>query len=297
MGQLDNVFEYVEVSLDSADATTSGNSVFENAGDNFDPVLSSFSWPVFSLTSKKWVVAGLKVLSAEIPYQYNNINNGNNTFVYIDSGTRYDLRIPEGQYTSGNAVATALETTIQMIRPGFSVSYSSTNQKFTFTPPGAFVWGLEFTSRSSAYTVLGFLVGSFTNTGGSITSPRYSEWYGPKYLYVNSRTIGPLVNFVIADDSRSGGLGNQIAKIPVRVDLVSSVGFIEYNDSNPDNFFDFFANNQFDSLDLYLTSGPDEGQIPLDLRGHSWSIKLGLLIYRDATPNIKEKPGFQKIIK
>lgn len=297
MGKIDEVFEYVELCLDSADAITSGDLVFKNPGNDFLPALSSYSWPLFSITSKKWQVAAIKVLEASIPYQYNNINNGNNSLVYIDTGVSYNIRIPEGVYNSGASIAAILQTAIQMVRPGFSVSYSTTTQKFTFTPPGAFAWSLVFNNRSTAYSVLGFLVGTYSNVGGSIESLRYAEWYGSKYLYLNSRTIGPLINFVLSDNSPSGGLGNQIAKIPIEIETVSNLGFINYKDENPENFFDFFALNQFDSLDLYLTPGPSEGQVPLDMRGHSWSVKLGLLVYRDATANIKEKPTFQKIIK
>ena len=48
---------------------------------------------------------------------------------------------------------------------------------------------------------------------------------------------------------------------------------------------------QFDAFDFYLTLGSEQSQVPLDMQGVSWSIKLGILNYRKATDDLFKKPG------
>ena len=293
---IDRVFEYVEIYLDSGDAVAAGGTNFKNPGVGFDPSIASFSWPLFSFTKRRWKVAGFKVLSADIPFFYDNINNGNNKFIYVDTGVSYTVRIPEGNYTTGASVATAVQAALIAIRPGFSVTFSTTTLKFTFSPPGAFAWSLRFPGRDSAYSVLGFLVdGVYSNVGSFIVSKRAAEWYGSKYLYLNSDIIGPLIHTGIPDDSSFNGISTHIAKIPI--EFSDNTGFIHYEDSNTNNFFDFFTYNHFDLIDLYLTPGPSEGQKPLDLRGLTWSVKLGLLVYRDPSRIIEDSDENHIIIK
>lgn len=47
----------------------------------------------------------------------------------------------------------------------------------------------------------------------------------------------------------------------------------------------------FDSLDLYLTLGSVGVQLPLDMKGAAWSVKIGVLAYRKATDMLYKKPA------
>jgi hypothetical protein len=298
MGELNNTFEYVELNLDSWDSATAGNSSFENSTSPTNQL--QYSWPQFYFTRKNLVVAGLKVLSAEIPFVYDTVTPGNNTFIFTVNGVQTVVTIPTGTYT-GPTLATQLQTLLAAISGGFTVTWSSTTLKFIFTFAGGAVdWGFIFGSRLTAYALLGFLpVSTNTRNGnGSLTSSTVASPTGPYYLYLNSRTLGSLVNFNLADNTGNPS-GPEMCRIPVSANFGE---LILYNDPDPEKYFDFFAGGQFNTFDFYLTLGSDQTQKPLDMKGAPWSIKLGLLVYRDASQNLGKRPahmmkGVNTIIK
>lgn len=288
MAELSNTFEYVELNLDSWDSSAAGNSAFENSTSPTNQL--QYSWPQFYFTRKNLVIAGLKILSAEIPFVFDTVSSGNNTFQFTLAGTPTTITIPAGTYT-GTTLAAQLQTLIQVVSPGFLVTWSDTTLRFTFTfSGGAVTWGFIFPAgRQSAYSLMGFLPNSTTTfTGnGSIVSPTVASPTGPYYLYLNSRTIGSLINFNLADNAANGS-GPEMCRIPVNVNFG---GVILYTDPDPEKYFDFFTGNQFNSFDFYLTLGSDQTQKPLDMKGAPWSLKIGLLVYRDASQNLGKRPA------
>lgn len=285
---LNNSLEYVELCVDSWDATASGGQVFEFSDSPTSQMV--YSWPQYYFTTKKLQVAGFKILSAEIPFVYDVITPANNTFIYRISGVPSIITIPVGTYT-GPQLATALQTLLAAVTVGFTVVWNSQILKFVFTQPTAVPWSLEFTSRQTAYSPLGFLPETVTSAvvgiNSKIVSSTIAQVTGPYYLYVNSRRIGSLINFNLTDGSVSKGVGPELARIPVNVQFGS---VIFYNDPDVNHFFDFFIGSQFDNIDFYLTLGSDQYQKPLDMKGSPWSLKLGLLCYRGAQSNLYEKP-------
>lgn len=284
---LNQTFEYMELNLDSWDTTSAGRQTF--IGSTSNPSLIRYSAPNYFFTSKSPIVAGLKVLQAEIPFVYDVITPVNNTFVYTTAGIPFTITIPVGTYT-GPQLAAQLQTLFGAITAGFLVTWSSQLLKFTFTYPLATTWSLFFGTRDTAYSPMGFVPGVvYSNTGiaSTIVSAIIGQVSGPYYLYVNSTKIGALINCNLADGSKTQGIGPQICRIPVNVQFGS---VIFYTDPDPSKYFDFFAGTQFDSMDFYLTLGSDQYQLPLDMKGSPWSLKLGVLIYRPATTDLYQKP-------
>ena len=258
-------------------------------GSNSNPNLIQFSWPQYFFTSKKPQVAALKVIQAEIPFVYDVITTSNNTFVYTSAGVPTTITIPTGTYT-GPQLATQLTTLMSAVTAGFTVTWSSQTLKFTFTYPLSSTWTLFFATRNTAYSPLGFVPGTiYSNSGVSstIVSAIIAQVAGPYYIYVNSNKLGSLVNFNLADQSITSGIGPEICRIPVNVQFGS---VIFYSDPTPTYLFDFFTNIQFDSFDFYLTLGSDQYQKPLDLKGSPWSLKLAVLTYRKASTDLYQKP-------
>jgi hypothetical protein len=289
---LNQIFEYSELCLDSTDATTYSGNFTPN------PNTAKFSWPTFFFTKRQQKVAGIKVISAQIPFVYDVINTSNNTFLFTEGGVPNTITITPGTYTSAT-LATELQTRLAAVSAGFTVTYSTTTLKFTFNHATGVAWSLFFGNRNTPYVNLGFPVGVLYSATGvsSIVSPSVALVTGSNYLYLNSSKIGSLVNFNLSDGNPTAGSGQQICRIPVNVAYGSVV---YYNDPDPTMFFDFFAGNQFDSFDLYLTLGADQSQIPLDMKGIPWSVKLGLLTYRSATGDLYKKPtqnGSQRILQ
>ena len=287
MAELSQTFEYIELCLDSWDASASGGSAFEGSTSPANQV--KYSWPQFYFTQKNLNVAAMKIISAEIPFVFDTVTTSNNTFIFTVNSVETTITIPTGTYT-GASLATQLQTLLAAVSASFLVTWSSSTLRFTFTfAGGAVPWGFIFSSKRTAYSLLGFLPATTTTiTGnGSIISPTVGSPTGPYYLYVNSRTLGSLINFNLPDGAASG-VGPELARIPVSCNFGE---LIQYTDPDPEKYFDFFTGIQFSSFDFYLTLGSDQYQKPVDMKCAPWSLKLGLLVYRDASQNLGKRPA------
>lgn len=228
---VNQTFEYVELALDSWDATVAGGTM--NTDITVNSALAKYSWPMYYFTSRDLNVAAIKVIQAEIPFVYDVINGTNNTFIYTSNSVPYTITIPKGTYT-GPQLAAQLQTLFQVITPGFLVVWSNQTLKFTFTHPPATTWSLEFLTRHSPYSQMGFLPSEFagnvvySSVGANsiIVSETIAQVTGPYYLYVNSRKMGSLINFNLSDHSPRA-VGPQLCRIPVNVQYGS---VIFYND-------------------------------------------------------------------
>jgi len=287
MTTLNQTFEYVELALDSWDSTTGGGTYFENSTSAVNQI--QYSWPQYYFTRDNYTVAGMKVISAEIPFVFDTVTSANNTFVINISGTPTTITIPVGTYT-GTSLAAQLQVLLAAVSAGFVVTWSATTLRFTFTMSAAVSWSLNFSSRRTAYSLLGFLpdsITSATGAGSSIVSPTAATPTGPYYLYLNSRAIGSLVAFKLPDGAAPAS-GPELCRLPINANFGE---VIFYNDPDPEKYFDFFVGQQLGNFDLYLTLGSDQYQKPLDMKGVAWSVKLGLLVYRDASPTVAKRPA------
>ena len=285
---LNQTFEYSEIQFDSWDAVAAAGTL------NPSTTLDKYSWPRYNFTTKQPNVAAIKILQAEIPFVWDVINSKNNTFVYNNGGNN-TITIPVGTYT-GTTLAVQLQTLLSAISAGFTVTYSTTTLKFTFTQNLAIAWSLSFATRQTAYSPLGFTpAGSYTTTGigSTIVSNMVAQVSGPNYLYLNSTKIGSLVNNNTTDGSNQVNADIVIAKIPVNVNYGST---IFYTDPDPIKYFDFFGSNEVTNFTFFLTLGSDQYQVPLDMKGASWSLKMGVLSYRPATGDLYEKQKSNKRI-
>ena len=222
---LNQTFEYSELALDSWDATTSGDTTARP-----NTILDKYSWPFYYFTTKQDSVAGIKIISAEIPNVFFPINSSNNVFTFTVTGVPFTLTIPVINYTA-TTLATAVATLLNSVSSGFSVAYSTTTLRYTITSSLALTWSLFFNGRHSPCKSLGFLPStlySASGPGSSIVSQLVAQPLGPSYLYLNSQKLGPLINFNQADAGSFGGSGNpQIARIPINASFGNK---IIYND-------------------------------------------------------------------
>lgn len=281
---LNEVFEYTELNLDSSDATNAGNS---------GGTITKASWPLFYYTTRSEDVAAVKVLQAEIPFTYYPINAANNTFTFTEGATVSTVTLPPNNYT-GATLASQLQTSLSALSVGFTVSYNANTLLFTFTHNTAAAWSIFFNGTNTPYSFMGFdpnVTYSGSGIGSVIVSPNAAAVAGPRYLYINSRKLGPFINFNLADGSPTGGDFPGLCRVPVNAAYGST---ILYNDPDPQKYFDLFLGREFDSFDFYLTLGSDQSQVPLDLRGSAWSLKLAILSYRKPTEQIYRTPETKK---
>lgn len=279
-------YEYKEFSLDSLDADGS-----------FTTASASTDWPRFTIAGSGPLenVAALKVLEAEISFSWDVFNSINNTFTITESvGGTKTITIPVGNYTSA-AIATALTTAF--VTAGTTATYtvtylglrnrlvftSSTNNSFYFSfGAGYNIPGVQPNSgNKNPRLFIGFPPGDTSSipVGGVqvLTSPNSLLLSGPNYVYLNSTKLGSDMDLFLptgAFNLGGGKSGPQIAKIPVNT---NQNGMITWKDPDPQKWFKFRQLQSLSNFDFYLTLGNTTSQLPLQLNGLGFSLKLGIL--------------------
>jgi hypothetical protein len=94
----------------------------------------------------------ISLISLSLPNRILNINASNNQFDF-DDGVARNFTIPNGVY-SATELATELQTQMNAVSAGYSVSYSAIRDIFTFSNAGAFT--LLFSNTDNPYALLGF---------------------------------------------------------------------------------------------------------------------------------------------
>ncbi len=284
-GGLDGNLRYYEFEVDSA-AADYGMSSLSSVRD----------WPLFKLGGKKPLenIAGIKILEAEIPFSWYIFNSENNTFLLTETGFGpVTVTIPIGNYTVGQITA-ILSTSLSNVSPsGFDyfVVFESNIQKFLYSNastdnlPFSFTFGSDGDAGdSNPRNFLGFPAGttgsqSFVGGGAGnlLSSPYVLSITGPNYLFINSFKMGNLTDLYVpltSDTLTRGNSGPQMAKVPV---TVQPGGTIYWQDPCPTMFFDLENLNSLTEIDFFLSLG-NSSQVPLQLNGQSFSLKIGVLV-------------------
>lgn len=289
---LNDNFEYYELELDSLD----------NSGAKSGSAAAT-DWPLFYVAAKGPLdgVVAMKVIEVQIPNSWYVFNSVNRSFLLTETGhAAVTISLPIGNYTA-DEVATNLAAVLSSTSPSlatYDVEYnvplnkfiiqnnSVVNAPFTFTfGAGYGIPGVDPNSGNTNPRLwIGFPPGDTTSqvfasgSGGNImTAPNCQLVSGPNYLYLNSTEIGPAFDVFLPQGAKNlgGGLaGPQIAKISI---TDNSGGIIYWSDPDPQKWFKFDNLRSINSLDMYLTLGNTTSQIPLQLNGLSFSLKIGVL--------------------
>jgi hypothetical protein len=285
---LNDNYEYFEFSLDSLDADCS-----------FNGSSAATDWPSFTVAAKGPLqdVVAVKILEAQIPVSWYVFNSVNNTFIITETvGGAKTITIPIGNYT-GAALATALQAAF--VTAGttatYTVTYNSTlTMKYTFasnstTNVFTFTFGAGYgisgvqpnSGNKNPRLWIGFPPGDTTSsaqpTNQTIVSPNMIMPSGPNYIYINSQKLGSDVDVFLPNGAFNlggGKAGPQMAKIPVNA---NTGGVIIWQDPDPQKWFKYDQLQTLNGFDFYLSLGNTTSQLPLQLNGLSFSLKLGIL--------------------
>ena len=268
---LNGNYEYNEFEIDSFDALQAYNSSY-----------TSLNWPRIYFGKPLTNVVAVKILQVTVPFKYYVINSTNNTFYF----NAVLVTLTPGSYTATD-LATEISTQLTSANAGVSVacSYSTTTMKYTISKTGAFT--LTFgstgdTGQTNPRLAMGFNAG-VTASSATQVAPNIAQWNGPPYLYLNSATLGTMINLFLNGDgivnaNRTGADGPQVCMIPVNTTRDNT---ITYNDPDPQKWFYVGSQNFNAGLDFYLTIGVGNQQVPLDLNGGRFCVKLGILQSKD----------------
>jgi len=295
---LNDSYQYFEFELDSLDATSS-----------FQQGVASTDWPFFEVAAKGPLedVAAIKILEVQIPVSWYVFNTANNTFLLQEQGhSAVTVTLPIGNY-SASQLAPIMASALTSVSPSsftYTVAYNSITQKYTFynnnisaSAPFTFTFGAGYgipgvqpnSGNKNPRLYIGFPPGSTVSqtysssspgggfVGDALLSPNAQLTSGPNYVYLNSAKLGSDVDVFLprgAFNLGGGAAGPQITKIPV---TENSNGVIYWSDPDPQKWFKYDQLQSINAMDFYLTLGNTTTQVPLQLNGLSFSLKLGIL--------------------
>jgi len=296
-------YEYHEITINSRDSTQAFNGTYTN-----------LNWPKIFLGKELENVAALKVLQVVVPKTYYEVNPTNSEIENFHEFTgmytqRADPVFASGTYT-GSELATEVASKLQTASTVYTYagSYNSKTMKLSLTNNMAsanykFRFGIQTLTQTAAELTnnardnprlvlglqggvgagaSGFSTNISSNSGTRTLNSYYTCQLICPSLYLNSSIIGSMVNLYLNGSGHmnapnTGADGPQICSIPVNSSIANGENII-YNDPDPQKWFTFGGDLDFPLMfDFYLTAGVASDQVPLDLNGASFCVKLGVL--------------------
>jgi hypothetical protein len=201
----------------------------------------------------------VSVQTAQIPGTFYNVDSINNLLVYsVNSGANINLIIPSANYN-----VNTLMSYLQSVMTGFTITYNSSTNKYTFTHATNV---FTFKSSSTCFELLGFLDNTTYNSSGlSLTSTISVNFFTIRNVLIecsNLITVNKTSNILDSNPSI-------LVSIPITVSQGSILSY-----SNVFGLSDRITSiNNFASLQIRLL---DQDLDLLNLNGAEWTITLQL---------------------
>lgn len=215
---------------------------------------TSGNFTVRNLNKNK--AAGFMIEYVHLPYSWYNITSNTNAIV-INGGT--SVTVTPGSY-SASSLASALQTSLQLVDATFTVTFSTTTLKFTIARSTNFVLNLS----NSGFTMkrqLGFRSTSNTGSSTSHTSDSVVNLQNGNSVYLHSNVLS------MAQDNKISDSRNEfVLSIPIDKNPGELIVYKPYRSTYL--FKDAFDIN---AMTLYLK---DADQNNIDLNGVDWEIKI-----------------------
>jgi len=237
--------ETFQIHLTSASA----DKIIDNNNANVE-----FYMPTIEIPTQYHIY--VSVVHAVIPFTFYNINSTNNLLVYTvgTSGT-FNLSITPGNYTVNSFKSFLLSN-----MPGFTITYDSITNTFTFSRSDANTF--RFLNTSTCGSLIGMNISLTSNSEQytTITSNRCVNLAPIRCICIGTN----LKTFNINKTS----VNNQsvICSIPINTQPYSIITY-----QNPNNFRVNTYTNLISSIAIKLM---DQNGQQLDLNGANWSITL-----------------------
>lgn len=198
----------------------------------------------------------ISVQSATIPYSFYNIDYFNDRLVYnVNGGSDITINIPQGNYNT-----TTLRTYLLSVMTGFTITYSSLNNQFTFTHS---TYDFTFKSSSTCMETIGFdEYVNHTSTSRVLISSNSINLFTIRNIYIQSNNL--MLNNINNSTPNNCTI---LASVPLTSGQFSVINY--YNTNNVRSRIDNIRN--FTQLNINLTD--QDGDI-LDLNGCHFSLTL-----------------------
>lgn len=202
----------------------------------------------------------LSVQHAVIPYSFYNIDSNNNFLqynVYDAMQSSYNIYIETGNYNPYQLI-----NFLQNNMPGFTITYNSIKNKFTFTHN---IYEFRFLNNSTCFRLIGFEK-NVLSVNKTVTSINSINLQSHHCICVQSNLLTGSINSANKYES------NIICSIPVDKPPFSMITYINHNNLKYNLF-----NNVISSMRLRLT---DQNNNLIDLNGCNFSCTIQLEIIK-----------------
>ena len=199
----------------------------------------------------------LSVQHLVIPYSFYNIDSNNNFLNYIVGETTYNIYIETGNYNPFQLI-----NVLQNIMQGFTITYDSIKNKFTFTNS---YYEFTFLNSSTCLRLLGF-ENTILSVNKTLTSINSINLQSHHCVCVQSNLLTGSINSANKYES------NIICSVPVDKPPFSMITYVNHNNLKYNLF-----NNVISTMRLKLT---DQNNNLIDLNGCNWSCTVQLEIIK-----------------
>lgn len=198
----------------------------------------------------------VSVQSATIPYSFYNVDYFNDKLVYnVNGGSNITINIPQGNYNT-----TTLRNYLLSVMTGFTITYSSLNNQFTFTHS---TYDFSFKSSSTCMEILGFDEHTnYNSTSRVLTSENSINLFTIRNIYIQSNNL--ILNNINNSTPNNCTI---LSSIPLTSGQLSVINYNNMNNvrSRVDNIRNF--------TQLHVSLTDQDGDI-LDLNGCHFSLTL-----------------------
>ena len=185
------------------------------------------------------------------PYTFYNINNSNNSLVYLENSLANSITITNGNYNINNLIT---ELTNKMTN--FTIVYNSVTNKLTFTNS---LYNFSFSSTSTCLSLLGFST-NLASTLKTLTSDSVVNLSPYRCICISSNLKTFSVNKKFLNNT------SLLASIPINTAPNSIIVY-----ENKNNFKCNTFTNNINTIRIKLT---DHNFNTLDLNGQHFTITL-----------------------
>jgi hypothetical protein len=199
----------------------------------------------------------LSIQHLVIPYSFYNIDSNNNFLNYIVGETTYNIYIETGNYNPYQLI-----NVLQNIMQGFTITYDSIKNKFTFTNNS---YEFTFLNSSTCLRLIGF-ENTIFSVNKTVTSINSINLQSHHCVCVQSNLLTGSINSANKYES------NIICSVPVDKPPFSMITYINHNNLKYNLF-----NNVISTMRLKLT---DQNNNLIDLNGCNWSCTVQLEIIK-----------------
>jgi len=215
-------------------------------------------------------IQSISIKSLEIPFSWYTVNESNNQLCFVSFADQskpidFTVTISPGNY-SADELQIELETKMNEILAGFTVSYSDNKLKYTITHPSFFI--IKYTESTCKLLIGLGLSDSTINT--SWTSENVIQLTGTNHLFLESKTLCSSRPLAHSDEFRR--------PIFVKVSVQENPGSILTRLSKDDDVHCYDSQYSIQELDFRLV---DDQYHKIDLNGLDWSIELLVCSHQD----------------